>query len=115
TLKTPPLVREVMEEYGALAHESLMRFLPDREPRRYLYDPIRDYPQRGGRGMRPAICLATARAHGAPAERALHTATFIELLHNAMLVLDDIQDESDERRKKPTLHRMYGVPVALNV
>lgn len=114
-LKTPPVVREVMEEYGALAHQSLMRFLPDREPRRYLYDPIRDYPQRGGRGMRPAICLAAAKAYGAPVERALNTATFIELLHNAMLVLDDIQDESDERRKKPTLHRTYGVPVALNV
>ncbi|MBX3234358.1 MAG: polyprenyl synthetase family protein [Labilithrix sp.] len=114
-LKTPTLVKEVMEEYGSIAQKALMSFLPDREPRRYLYDLIRDYPQRGGRAMRPAICMATARAHGAPLERTLNTATFIELLHNALLVIDDIQDESDERRKKPTLHRLHGVPVALNV
>lgn len=115
TLRTPPLVREVMEEYGSIAKKALMSFLPDREPRRYLYDIIKDYPQRGGRAMRPAICMATARAHGAPIERALNTATFVELLHNSLLVIDDIQDESDERRQKPTLHKLHGVPVALNV
>lgn len=113
-LRTPSVVKEVLDDYGSLARRTLLQFLPEREPRRYLYDPIRDYPQRGGRGMRPAICIAAAVAHGAPAERALHTATFIELLHNAMLVLDDIQDESDERRGKPTLHQTYGVPVAIN-
>lgn len=115
TLRTPAVVNELMDEYGKLARQTLMQFLPVREPRRYLYDPIRDYPERGGRGMRPAICIAAARAFGAPLERALNTATFLELLHNALLVIDDIQDESDERRKKPTLHKLHGVPVALNV
>jgi geranylgeranyl diphosphate synthase, type II len=114
-LKTPPLVSDVMLEYGRLTRDAVLRFLPDREPRRYLYDLIRDYPGRGGRGMRPAICIATARAHGAPVEHALETATFIELLHNALLVLDDIQDGSEERRGRPTLHRLHGVPVAINV
>lgn len=104
-----------MDEYGALTREAVLRFLPDREPRRYLYDLLGDYPRRGGRGMRPAICIACARAHGAPLEQALHTATFIELLHNALLVVDDIQDGSEERRGRPTLHRTHGIPIALNV
>lgn len=115
SIRTPEVVNRLLDEYGKLARQTLMSFLPAREPRRYLYDPIRDYPERGGRCMRPAICIATARAFGAPVERALNTSTFIELLHNALLVIDDIQDESDERRGKPTLHKIHGVPVALNV
>ena len=38
----------------------------------------------------------------------------IELLHNALLVHDDIEDGSDERRGTPTLHALHGVPLALN-
>ena len=113
--RTPPVVREVMGEYAERTREAMLKFLPDREPRRYLYDLIGDYPRRGGRGMRPAICIASARAHGASLEAALDTATFVELLHNALLVLDDIQDGSEERRGRPTLHTTYGVPIAINV
>jgi geranylgeranyl diphosphate synthase type II len=35
-------------------------------------------------------------------------------LHNAFLVHDDIEDESEYRRDQPTLHRQYGVPLAVN-
>jgi geranylgeranyl diphosphate synthase type II len=85
------------------------------EPRRYLYDLVADYPRRGGRGFRPSLCIATARAFGAPLEAALQTAVSIELMHNAMLIHDDIEDESDERRGRPTMHVSEGVPIAINV
>jgi geranylgeranyl diphosphate synthase type II len=39
----------------------------------------------------------------------------LELLHNAFLVHDDIEDESEERRGQPTLHALHGVPMAVNV
>ncbi len=39
----------------------------------------------------------------------------IELIHNAMLIHDDIEDESEERRGLPTMHVMRGVPIAINV
>ena len=113
-LKTPALVRDLMSEYGELTRDALLRFLPDREPRRYLYDPVREYPSRRSRYMRPAICIASAKAHGATVEQALHSAVSIELLHNALLVVDDIEDESEERRGLPTLGRTHGMPVALN-
>lgn len=113
-LRTPPLVSELMAEYGELTRQALFRFLPDREPRRYLYDLVADYPRRRGRYMRPAICIASARAHGATTEQALHCAVSIEMLHNALLVVDDIQDGSEERRGQPTLHQKHGMPVALN-
>jgi geranylgeranyl diphosphate synthase type II len=42
------------------------------------------------------------------------TAAAIEMLHNALLIHDDIQDSSEERRGRPTLHALHGVPLALN-
>ena len=109
------LVVSVLTEYTAVTRDLLFRYLPSGEPRRYLYDLLPDYPRRGGRGLRPSLCIATARAHGASTEAALQTAVAIELMHNAMLIHDDIEDESEQRRGKPTLHVAEGLPIALNV
>ena len=110
----PELISGVLREYAELTRAAVERYLPAQEPRRYLYDLVADYPRRGGKGMRPSLCLATARAFGAAPEQALFAAAFIELLHNASLVLDDIQDESEERRGAPALHVLHGVPLAMN-
>ena len=59
--------------------------LPSAEPRRYLYDLAADYPRRGGRAFRPSLCIATARAFGAPMELALRSAVSLEMIHNAMI------------------------------
>jgi len=64
--------------------------------------------------MRPSICIATARAFGARSSDAVRSAVAIELLHNAFLVHDDIEDESEMRRGRPALHSLHGVPLALN-
>lgn len=108
------LVAETLQEYGAIVRDALRDYLPQREPRRFLYDLVADYPARGGKMMRPALCIATARAFGAPLDYALGPAISIELLHNALLIHDDIEDESEERRGRPTLHLLHGVPLALN-
>jgi geranylgeranyl diphosphate synthase, type II len=105
---------QILREYGDLTRAALKEYLPSQEPRRYLYDLITDYPQRGGKMMRPSLCIATARAFGARAVDALRTAAAIELLHNALLIHDDIEDESLTRRGAPTLHMSHGVPLALN-
>jgi geranylgeranyl diphosphate synthase type II len=110
----PGLVPAVLQEYGELTRAALERYLPTQEPRRYLYNLVADYPRRGGKALRPSLCLATARAFGALPHEALFAAAFIELFHNASLVLDDIQDESEERRGRPALHVQHGVPLALN-
>jgi geranylgeranyl diphosphate synthase type II len=113
--RTPQLVATMLQEYGAFTRASLKEYLPSWEPRRHLYDLVADYPLRGGKMMRPSLCIATARAFGAQLEEALLTAVSIELLHNALLIHDDIEDGSQERRGQPTLHAQYGIPLALNV
>ncbi len=108
------LIQSVLQEYGALTRQALRRYLPTLEPRRYLYDLVADYPRRGGKMMRPSLCIATARAFGARAEEALRAAVSIELFHNSLLVHDDVHDESELRRGAPSLHVLHGVPLALN-
>lgn len=108
------LVASMLEEYGAVVRKALPNYLPAREPRRYLYDLVADYPNRGGKMMRPSICIATARAFGGRLEDALASAIAFELLHNAILIHDDVQDESDERRGRPTMHVLRGIPLAIN-
>lgn len=108
------LVPAMLREYGEIARATMFEYLPRREPRRWLYDLVLDYPRRGGRAFRPSLCIATARAFGRPVEDALRTAAAIEILHNALLVHDDIEDESEKRRGKPTLHVLEGIPIALN-
>src|SRR5262249_30612017 len=69
---------------------------------------------RTGKSVRPALCIATCRAFGGDASDALASATAIEMLHNAFLVHDDIEDDSELRRGLPTLHAEHGVPIAIN-
>lgn len=109
------LVSSVLRQYGEATRALLFQYLPSAEPRRYLYDLVSDYPKRGGRAFRPSLCIATARAFGTPMELALRTAVSIEMIHNAMLIHDDVEDESEQRRGKPTMHEMEGVPIAINV
>jgi len=104
----------MLADYGAKVREAVMNYLPDREPRRYLYDLLRDYPERGGRMMRPTLCIATTRAFGGRLEDAISIAASLELIHNAALIHDDIEDESLERRGRPTMHVLHGTPMAIN-
>jgi len=112
--QTPRLVKEALEEYGAITRAAMQRYFPGREPRIHLYDLLSDYPRRGGKMMRSSLCIATARAFGASIDDALCSAVAIELIHNALLIHDDIEDESDQRRGRPTLHALHGIPLALN-
>ena len=108
------LINEVLGEYGDLTRQRLQAFLPQEEPKSYLYELLADYPLRGGKMLRSSLCIAMARATGAPVEDAIASAVAIELMHNALLVHDDIEDDSIERRGSPTLHALHGVPLALN-
>jgi geranylgeranyl diphosphate synthase, type II len=80
-----------------------------------LYDLMMDYPLRAAKGLRPALCIAACRAIGGRLEDVLRSAAVLELFHNAFLIHDDIEDGSLMRRGFPTLHREYGVPIAINV
>lgn len=81
----------------------------------HLYKLLRDYPKRGGKGLRAALALATCKALGGRERDALNSAVAIELFHNGFLIHDDLQDDSLLRRGAPTMHRRVGPATAVNV
>lgn len=62
----------------------------------------------GGKRLRPAVSLLTARMLGGEPERAVALAASIEMLHTATLVHDDLIDGSLLRRGMPTLNAQWS-------
>ena len=106
-------VEATLDRYGDLTREAMRDLLSARSAP-YLTDLLLEYPERAGKALRPAILLATCQAFGGTLEEAMGPAVAIELLHNAFLVHDDIEDQSARRRGRPTLHELHGLPLALN-
>ena len=79
-----------------------------------LYEMMRDYPSRGGKGLRGSLCLLWTELFGGKREDALITSAALELFQNWILIHDDIEDESDLRRGSPALHKKYGVELSIN-
>jgi geranylgeranyl diphosphate synthase type I len=67
----------------------------------------------GGKALRPALALLSARAAGAPPRRGVPAAVAVELVHNFSLLHDDIMDGDTERRHRPTAWKVYGVGPAI--
>ena len=106
---------EILGQYKADVEAELERHLPrDGEPREF-YVSVWDLLDRGGKRFRPALTFLACECVGGRREDAVGAAAAIELLHNMTLVHDDIEDQSELRRGKPCLHKIYGVPVAINV
>jgi len=105
-----------LAECRALALAEIREIMPS-EPRyrEVLYDLALDYPLRQAKALRPALCIATCRALGGSLESVLRSAAVLELYHNAFLIHDDVEDGSELRRDRPTLHRTHGAPIAVNV
>ncbi len=109
------IMKSLLSEYSAHTLRGIEHFIPDKEPKKYLYDLIADYPNRGGKGFRPGLCIATCRAYGGRLDQAMNSAISLELFHNAFLVHDDIEDDSYSRRNKPTMHQYNNLAIAVNV
>jgi geranylgeranyl diphosphate synthase type II len=108
-------VDATLERYRVAVGKVVDGYLLDREPGPHLYDPIRTFTRRQGKGLRPGLCLAACEAFGGSIDDALPTAAAVELLHAAFLVHDDIEDGSAHRRGDSTVHVEHGVPIAINV
>lgn len=107
-------VEDRLRHVGRTIRSSMLDAMPDGEPVQWLYGPMREYPSRPGKALRPALCMSAGRVFGGSADDLLGIAVAIELLHNAFLVHDDLADGSEMRRGRPTLAAKYGLAAALN-
>jgi geranylgeranyl diphosphate synthase type I len=78
-----------------------------------LYKAAAHLPIQGGKRMRPFLVIKGCQAVGGKVEDAVPAASAIELLHNFTLIHDDIMDNDLLRRGVPTVHTLWGVPMAI--
>lgn len=67
-----------------------------------------------GKRIRPLLVLLAAASAGGEWTAALPAAAAVELVHNFSLVHDDVQDNSDTRRGRSTVWKIWGIPMAIN-
>lgn len=71
--------------------------------------------RRKGKQMRPLLVFLTARLNGEITEATFLAATFIELLHTASLVHDDVVDDAGERRGALSINALWNSKIAVLV
>ena len=66
-----------------------------------------------GKHIRPLLVLLSAKACGTITESTINSAVFLELLHTATLIHDDVIDETKQRRGVPSLNAIFDNRVAI--
>ena len=105
---------DTLEECRRRTAAEILKRIPERRPVNHLYRLMREYPMRGGKGLRPTLCIATCSAFGGQSEDAVRISSAVEMFHNAFLIHDDVEDESINRRGKRCLHLEHGISLAVN-
>ena len=78
-----------------------------------LYNPIHYILKLGGKRLRPVLTLMSAEVFKCDYKKALDAALSIEVFHNFSLVHDDIMDNDEMRHGVPTVHKKFGMPIAI--
>ncbi len=78
-----------------------------------LYEPIRYVLSLGGKRIRPLLMLMAYNLYRDDIEKVMPVATGFEIYHNFTLLHDDVMDEADIRRGKPTVHKVWNENAAI--
>lgn len=84
----------------------------DREPHG-LYEPIEYVLSLGGKRIRPMLMLMAYELWKDDSEKILPQAVALETFHNFTLLHDDVMDNADVRRGKPTVHKKWNENTAI--
>lgn len=98
------ILQRIEEEVAMLRFEN---------PPKSLYEPIGYILSLGGKRIRPALVLLACNIYDSDIENAIKPALGLEVFHNFTLLHDDLMDEADKRRNKPTVHKMWNANTAI--
>jgi len=74
-----------------------------------LVDQVAEYIiAGGGKRLRPLLCVLAGRACGIESDKHIEAAAFIEFIHTATLLHDDVVDGSQKRRGRATANNIFG-------
>ena len=78
-----------------------------------LYDAAGHLIIHGGKRLRPYMVIRSCQIVGGKSSNAMNAASAVEMVHNFSLVHDDIMDNDEMRHGVPTVHKKYGMPLAI--
>jgi len=128
-------IEKLLEEKAPLIDKAIEKYIPRRYdgdslvftlgPPRYEYseeavnkavsEPMWEFLDRGGKRWRPSLFLLICEVLGKDPEEFVDFAIIPEIVHNGLLMIDDIEDSSELRRGKPCTYRLFGLDIAINV
>ena len=100
------------EEYLDIVNKAIAAIPYPAKPSQ-LYEPIAYHMALGGKRIRPVLLLMACDAMGGDCMRAVDAALGLEMFHNFTLLHDDVMDDADVRRGKPTVHRRWNDNTAI--
>ena len=90
----------------------ISKFYFDLQPRN-LFEPIEYTLALGGKRIRPSLTLLACNIYSQNIENAIKTAMGFEVFHNFTLLHDDLMDQADKRRNKPTVFKKWNTNTAI--
>ncbi len=78
-----------------------------------LYDAAGHLIIHGGKRLRPYMVIRSCQILGGKISNAMPAASAVEMVHNFTLVHDDIMDNDEMRHGVPTVHKKFGMSVAI--
>ena len=95
-------IRTELAQFEAFFNQTLKA---DSEPMNSIMRYVADTR---GKRLRPILVLLCAKLFGEVNETTLRAATFVEMVHSATLIHDDVVDNDDERRNKASVKAQFG-------
>lgn len=105
-------VVDILKKYSKSIDEEIKNSLCTVEPYE-LQKSTQHLIKAGGKKIRPSMVVLSAEAVGGTSEEALKTAAAVELIHTFSLIHDDIMDKDEMRRGEPSVHVVWGEPMAI--
>jgi len=106
---------EKLNRFSDYINPVIEAFLTEKEPIENLTDGVFYSIEAGGKKIRPFLCYEVCRHLRGDVDKVVPFAAVMEIMHNWILIHDDIQDGDTFRRNKPTIWAKYGVPHAINI
>jgi geranylgeranyl diphosphate synthase type II len=121
------MIQETLEKTKRLVWPEIEKYLKDpvypkafeiqdkyKKLQCFHWNLVKEYPERKGKYIRPTLVVLTAEAMGVKSQNITKTAAAMQVSEDWILVHDDFEDGSLERRGKPALNIIYGNELAVN-
>ena len=128
-------VEKILEEKASFINKTIEKYIPRKYDENFLIftlgspryeyneeavnkailEPIWEFLDRGGKRWRPSLFLLICEVLGKDPEELVDFAIIPEIIHNGLLMIDDIEDNSELRRGKPCTYKLFGLDIAINV